>query len=88
MNSGSKKNKRLVMPDGLERIGQDIAEQKFLFPEEQIAGIDRAVGHDTELRGTGGTSHLRKLGIIHAIGYETRTEDRIGLRRVKSFCHN
>ena len=59
VNSGPKKNKRLMMPDGRERIGQDIAEQKFLFPEKQIAGIDRAVGHDAKLGGTGRTSHLR-----------------------------
>jgi hypothetical protein len=88
VNSGSKKNERLVMPDGLEWIGQDIAEQKFLFSEEQIAGIDRAVGQDAELRGTGRTSHLCKLGIIHAFGQEARTEDRIGLRRAEPFCCN
>ncbi len=84
-----RKNARaLVMPDGLERIDQDIAEPKFLFAEEQIAGIDGTIGHDAELRGAGRASRLRELGIRRAIWHEARTEDHIGLRPVEPFCCN
>jgi hypothetical protein len=72
----AKKVKRPVMPDGLEWIGQNIAEQKVFFSEEQIAGIDRAVGHDAELGGARRASRMRQLGIAPGVRKETRTKDR------------
>jgi len=71
---------RRVVPDGLEWIDQNIAEQEFLFPEEEIAGIDRTIRQDAEFGAPGRTSHLRELGIVHAIGDEARTEDRTDMR--------
>ena len=69
-----------VVPDGLERIGQDISEQEFLFPEEKIAGIDGTIRQDPEFGAAGRTSHLRKLGIVRAIRDEARAEDRTDIR--------
>ena len=85
---GPKICERRVVPDGLERIGQDIAEQEFLFPEEQIAGIDGTIRQDAEFRAAGRTSHLRKLGIVRAIGDESRAEDRSDTRRAELLFYN
>ena len=77
-----------VVPDGLERIGQDIAEQEFFFPEEQIAGIDGTIGQDAEFGAPGRTSHLRELGIVHAIRDEARAEDRTDMRGAEPSFHD
>ena len=77
-----------MVPDDLERIEQDIAEQEFLVPEEKIAGIDRTVRQDAEFRGSGRTSRLCELGIAHVIGDETGAEDRADIMRAKLFFND
>jgi hypothetical protein len=85
---GSKKCQRRMVPNRPVRVGQDIAEQEFLVPEEEIAGIHGSVGKDPELRGARGTSNLRKFGIMHAIGKKAGAEDRTDVRRVDLFFYD
>ncbi len=66
---------RRVVPDLLERIREDIAQPELLNPEEQVAGIDRAIGHHAEFCGACRAANMREIGIILRIGKKTRAID-------------
>lgn len=55
-----------MMPNGVEGVGQDIAEQKIRQAEEQIAGINRTIGQNREFCGAGRTSGKSKFSIVYA----------------------
>ena len=85
---GTEKRERVVVPDRFEWIVQNITKLEFLFPEEEIAGIDGPVRQDAELCGSRGTAHLRKLGIACAVRDETRTEDRTNPWMIEPLIHD
>jgi hypothetical protein len=60
----AEKSERPVAPDGFKGVGQDVAKQKILFAEKEVAGVDRAVGHNTQFRGPRRTTDVSKPGLI------------------------
>ena len=66
----AEKRERPMAPDGLKGVGQDVAEQKLPFPEKEVAGVDRAVRHQTQLRGPCRTTNVNKPGLIPDIRNE------------------
>ncbi len=64
---GPEKSKRRTPPDSFEGIIQDVPQEEFFPAEKKIAGIDRSVRHDPELRSACGTSDPRKLRIVFCI---------------------
>ena len=59
-------------PDGVEGVREDVPEPELLPAEEQVAGIDRAVGHDAQLCRAGRAAGLQQLGIMLIVGKEAR----------------
>ena len=72
---GPEEGEGRVAPDGIEGVRKDISEPQLLPVEEQVAGIDRPVGQDAELRRPRGTAARSELGIPLQVGQEPRAED-------------
>lgn len=74
-HKGPEKGERRVIPDLLEGIQEDIAEQELFPAEEEVAGIDRAVRKNAELRSAGWTADMCEFGVRLDVRQKSRTED-------------